>query len=140
MTDPKVLADALDCFIWKGQITKEGYARKWIRGRMQRLNRVAWEWANGPVPDGMIVCHTCDNRACVNPDHLFLGTNADNSADMVAKGRSARGENHSQARLTDDDARAILNSDETSDELAARFGVTRSTINRVRARTHWRHL
>lgn len=74
---------------------KDGYAKfgRW------RAHRYAWFIANGPIPPGMNVCHKCDNRECINPDHLFLGTQTDNHRDMEAKGRQSRGEKHRQALL-----------------------------------------
>ncbi|RPJ19493.1 MAG: HNH endonuclease, partial [Planctomycetaceae bacterium] len=77
----------------------------------QRAHRVSWELHNGPIPAGMCVCHRCDNRRCVRPDHLFLGTYADNSADMIRKGRARKGSRPGQAnhmsKLTDADVARI---------------------------------
>src|SRR5688500_17705549 len=87
------------CWLWRG-CTVNGYGRVRIAGVGYVAHRAAWQLAGrGDVPDGLFVCHTCDVRNCVNPDHLFLGTKADNSRDMVRKGRSARAERLPQTRL-----------------------------------------
>jgi hypothetical protein len=82
------------CWLWTGSRSAEGYGSIRVDGKMRKAHRVAWELANGPIPagagaHGTCVLHRCDNPSCVNPDHLFLGTNADNARDRQAKGRTA---------------------------------------------------
>jgi len=79
-----------DCVEYPNSIEKSGYARPRRDGKNYFAHRLAWEEANGPIPEGLFVLHHCDNKPCVNVDHLFLGTQADNMADMLAKGRDRR--------------------------------------------------
>ena len=87
----KVRVEASGCWVWQGSAGKDGYGRMVYRLDGQRVirgaHRVSWEVANGPIPEGMHVLHRCDNPPCVNPAHLFLGTQADNMRDMTRKGR-----------------------------------------------------
>ena len=116
-----------DCWWWRGVITRYGYGSMGRQGRPLRAHRVSWELTNGPIPPSMLVCHHCDNRACVRPDHLFLGTNADNSQDMVRKGRQPLG----PRKLTADEveeARRLLATGATKSDVARALGVARGTI------------
>lgn len=81
-----------DCWLWTAARSERGYGRVKIKGRMHQAHRVAYELTIGSIADSMKICHTCDNPPCCRPDHLFEGTSADNSADMVRKGRSAAGD------------------------------------------------
>lgn len=137
------------CLPWIGCIAKRsGNGRigsgNGRRGRTLLAHRVAWELANGPIPDGLCVCHRCDNPACVNVDHLFLGTQADNMADMVSKGRNCKGENHGAARLTEDIVLSIrrrhLSGEATVRELAAECGVHQHHIRDIVNGECWKHL
>lgn len=143
------------CWDWMGCRFVSGYGQI-INNRKKLLtHRVSYEQHRGPIPAGMCVCHTCDNRACINPKHLFLGTNAENVADKVAKGRQAvgakitanrrntgaRGTESGNAKLTDADVISIRAANGVLQrELAARYGVDQSQISNIRAGKRWPHL
>jgi hypothetical protein len=110
------------CWNWTAcKSPDSGYGEFRLRGKSWYAHRAAYDLFRGPLVDGMFVCHSCDNRACVNPAHLFLGTHADNMADMVAKGRSKR-----SSVLTEDQVRAIRSSSRTTRDLAREFGVSQT--------------
>ena len=114
-------------------------------------HRSAWILYKGPIPDGLHVLHHCDNRLCVNPDHLFLGTHTDNMRDAAAKGRLSwnsiekprnlpRGILHHGSKLTEQDVIEIRSKKMSQEKLARKFGVSRKTVQRVQYRKNWTHL
>jgi hypothetical protein len=131
------------CWLWLGSLWK-GYGRLQLNGRSQKAYRVAWRAFRGVVPQGLHVLHRCDVRCCVNPDHLFLGTNHDNVTDMVKKRRHLSrirpGESHSAAKLDENKVRRIRDGAERGVDLAEEFGVTPTLIWMVRHYKAWRHL
>ena len=142
------------CWMWTGTVSTSRHGEQFDHGtlNMKREDgqwipepayRVAWRLYVGEIPAGMCVCHKCDNRMCVNPAHLFVGTHRDNSLDMTRKGRHPVfriGSSHRFAKLNEEKVRAILASDETLNELAERFGVSIGAIGHVRKRRTWRHV
>lgn len=127
------------CLNWTGSTDEDGYARITVGNKPRRAHVVAYEVWRGPL-DGLHVLHKCDNRRCIEPSHLFRGTNADNTADRNTKGRQARGERHARSKLTADDVRAIRRSDEPHTVLAARYGVGETAISNIRNRRSWAHV
>jgi DNA-binding MarR family transcriptional regulator len=133
------------CWLWTGSLASRGYGQIKIATRIsRRSHRLAWELTNGPIPRGLFVCHRCDNRRCVNPDHLFLGTNQDNMDDMKQKGRSPRygGAKSHKAKLTESDVQAIRADYSTGSvtmrSLADRFGVTVTNVSDILKGHTWR--
>ncbi len=124
------------CWEWKGQLNKNGYGMFMQDGHPLRAHRISWTLTYGPIPEAMLVCHHCDNPSCVRPSHLFLGTSADNMADMAEKGRAGKviGSENPRTLISDDDIRRIrerVANGEPQSAIAVQFGVTRSHIWRV---------
>ena len=132
------------CWIWDTNISRDGYGKFWHEGKTKRAHRVSYEIHRGPIPKGMCVCHRCDTPRCVNPDHLFLGTHAENVADRDAKNRHrtnpAQGEDCPKAKLTEDDVLTIRGSDTPNYILADRYGVSRPNISNIKRNIIWRHI
>lgn len=123
---------------------KDGYANRWFNGKSVRAHRAAWIEAHGPIPEGLVVMHKCDNPACINIDHLMLGTQADNISDCIEKDRHCRGERHPKAKLTAEDViemRRLFDSGEKRIyELVEMFSVSQALVSAVVYRKHWRHI
>lgn len=135
------------CWPWVGYLGATGYGRFLQGQRLIQAHRIAWADSNGPIPDGMVICHACDNRCCCNPAHLWLGTVAENNHDMKAKKRArwngARGADAAGARLTDEivaDMRRRCRAGETAAVLAAEYGVSRRCANGAITGTRWAHV
>jgi HNH endonuclease len=136
------------CWIWTGKRNRQGYGRAYSGGEFGyeiAAHRLAWELTNGPIPPGLCVLHRCDNPSCVNPDHLWLGSQADNVRDMIDKGRrgdsSLIGVRNGRAKLTPEAAGQIRSLHArglaTYTDLARVYGVGKSTICRVVLERAW---
>lgn len=134
------------CLLWPGAQDDDGYGRFYpAPGVTYLAHRYAYERANGPIPPFLCICHKCDVRQCVNPDHLFLGTRNDNTQDMIAKGRAnkAKGERNCNAKLTEADVvaiRAALAGGESGRSLARQYSLTDAAISAIKKRVNWRHV
>jgi hypothetical protein len=144
------------CWVWAASKFKSGYGKFRLNGRTRRAHRVAWELFRGVIPEGLLVLHgPCNDRACVNPDHLQLGTYKDNAEHSVQRDRThratfrerpelaPRGERHYRAKLSEEDVREILRLRGTGvlqKELASRYGVSQSHISLVGRRRSWAHV
>lgn len=134
--------DANGCWNWIGTKNKAGYGHIVHNKKLSLAHRVSYALNVGGIPDDLCVLHRCDNPACINPDHLFLGTHKDNVIDKVNKGRQEKGECHSRTRLTDKDVVDIRNTPDSNNiihDLSKKYGVTIGTIYKIRKgeyRTH----
>jgi HNH endonuclease len=132
------------CWVWTG-CKATGYGQIKVDGKMRYAHRISFERTFGAIPEGMLVLHKCDNPACVNPGHLFLGDHTANMRDKVAKNRQARqpGSKNPSAKLTEDDVRIIrseLAEGMMQRTLAERFGVTPSAVSLIARGKKWGHV
>lgn len=141
----KYVKDESGCWVWTASTAGKGYGQIKVPSQRRQVyaHRVAYELSKGPIPIGRLVCHTCDNPKCVNPDHLFLGSAKDNLQDMKRKDRHLRGDRNAKAVLTESQVREIRGLSDTGyrqHELAKRFGVSQMTISRIVRGERWTHV
>lgn len=154
-TEKVRIDDVTGCWIWVGGMRYKGYGAFRIGLKHESAHRAAWIIYRGEIPDGLSVCHHCDNPSCVNPDHLFLGTAKDNTQDMIQKGRqvsglrlhperAARGEHNGNSKLTEDEVRAIRLSYSlysiSKSELARWYHVDHKLISEIVNYRIWKHV
>lgn len=132
------------CVLWLAYRNAGGYGRTSANGRLMLAHRAAYELRHGPIPAGLDACHRCDTPACINPDHLFLGTDRENVRDREKKGRGhdRRGRHNGQSKLTEGQVRLIRSAGRSCREvdLAERFGVGPTTIGKIRRGESWGHV
>lgn len=132
------------CWEWTGYDNGYGYGMIMINARRRFTHRVSWILHGGEIPDGLCVLHKCDNRRCVKPDHLFLGTRKDNALDRAKKNRGAAGECHGMNKLSEADVRAIRTEYATGTigqkKLADKYGVAKSLVWAILVRRIWKNL
>lgn len=139
------------CWLWRGTVTAKGYGQVRVNNRLRSAHRVAWELEHGEIPDGLHVLHECDVRNCVR--HIYLGTNAQNVADKVARGRTTKGRSapipaiqgirHPRAKVTEEQVREIRERRQKGEwlkYLAAEFGLSTRQISGIARRETWQHL
>ena len=128
---------------WEFKPDHTGYGRFYYDYTTDRAHRASWEIHNGAIPEGMLVRHKCDNPPCANPEHLELGTEADNAKDAVKRRRTLTGERNTFAKLTDQaviDIRAAIQAGDTVKDVAARYGCTVRNVRNVANRVTWKHV
>lgn len=129
-----------ECWVWTGAPRTDGYGQFRLDGKIIRPHRFSYTVKFGAIPDGLFVCHSCDNRLCVNPDHLFLGTDSDNKADMYAKKRHVFGENHPNKKLSKEIVLAIrkkIAEGVPQRKIAEMFQTQRSQVSLINSGKRW---
>lgn len=131
------------CIEWALGLDKDGYGKAQIKRKTLRPHRIAWEEENGEIADGYYVCHKCDNRKCINVDHLFLGSHKDNMEDMKYKGRGHAGEKNHMSILSESQIKEIREMGNGSykrpyqKEIAEMFGISRGHVSKILTADCW---
>lgn len=133
------------CWVWTAGRRQAGYGRFKTAGRYNQAHRFSWTLANGPIPRGLFILHHCDNPPCVRPDHLFIGTQTDNMADMNAKNRLVNvvGERHGNSKVTVADVveiRRRVADGEPQSKVAGDYDIAEITVWTIVRRTRWKHV
>lgn len=134
-----------ECWLYDRMLNEDGYGHIKMNGKTERANRASWMVFNGPIPDGLLVLHKCIGTPnCINPDHLYLGDQKQNIDDCIRQGRKVvlRGEDHASSVLTEDAVREIrpLKGVVSSEELAIKYGCSKSAIHGVWYGQNWKHV
>lgn len=127
------------CVEWTGRLTMYGYG---VYKSKAFAHRASYVYAYGEIPDGMCVCHKCDNRKCVNPAHLFLGTHRDNAEDKMSKGRHvvSNGEQNGRSKLTESQVISIREDKRKYKEIAIEYGIAAISVYDIKSKRTWRHI
>lgn len=132
------------CWIWTAYTAKNGYGKFGYRGKVVLAHRFSYEYYNGDIPEDKEVCHICDERGCVNPAHLFLGTRSDNMQDCKNKGRlvmpETAGEAHPMRKLTAKQVQQIKAEKGTQTEIAKKYGIAQCTVSEIKRGKSWKCL
>jgi hypothetical protein len=132
------------CWIWTACLSGGRYGAFAFRGKIVGAHRVSYIMNVGEIPDGLCVLHKCDTPACVNPEHLFLGTKKDNTLDAMVKGRNVKGVTHGQTHLTEQNIREIRSLVShgalTQKQIADMYNVDRTTVSYIKTRKSWAHI
>jgi hypothetical protein len=132
-----------ECWNWKASTTRGGYGQFWLGGTQVKAHRVAWELTNGPIPEGMYCLHQCDNPRCCNPNHIRLGSLAENMQECVERDRIAKGERQASAKLTAKKVKEIRKKYArgiSTIKLSAEYGVGATAIYEAVRRETWKHV
>jgi hypothetical protein len=132
--------EATGCVEWVGTLWATGYGRFQLRNKSVKAHRVAYELRYAKLPADACVLHRCDNRKCINADHLFIGTRKDNNLDKTKKGRQTRGAEVNTAKITVEDVRLIRADARPSKQIASEFGISWGQVNKVRGMRAWNHV
>lgn len=132
----------MGCLIFTGCLNEHGYGSVKVNGKTKLAHRVAYEKAHGPIPKGLVVMHSCDTPACIEPSHLSVGTQQQNVDDMIKKGRKVvlKGTSHGRAVLTEDQVKEIYLSNLSDSVLAKQFAINRSVPWKIRRGQLWAHI
>lgn len=138
-----------ECWLWTGRLVGKGYGSLGLGGRGAKqilAHRLSYQIHKGQIPNGLVIMHKCDNPRCVNPEHLDAGTQSQNIKDAFSRGRKInlpsglKGESHGASKLTNKDVIAIRASTDTYQKLADMYGVSRTSIEKIRYRKTWKHI
>lgn len=127
------------CWVWTGACSN-GYGFFGIKGISYKAHRVAYEMKHGPIPKGKLICHHCDNRPCVRPSHLFIGTQKDNIKDAIQKGRMGKGEANGNSKLTEKQVKQIRADIRSERKIASEYNVSKSAVHHIKSRDNWKHI
>lgn len=128
------------CWEFTGAIANTGYGIFYNGKKLEGAHRWSYRMYVGEIPDGLFVCHHCDNRKCVRPSHLFVGTVKDNAQDAAKKGRVPHGEGHCHSKLTEEQVLAIRSDTRSYRKIAPDYGITYSTVGEIKRRLIWKHI
>ena len=130
-----------DCINYKGTLNQDGYGIKTINGKQTRVNRLIYELFHGKIPKDMVVRHTCDNKQCINPEHLIIGTIADNIQDKVDRDLCAKGEKNGASKLKESEVIEIFNNkSESYMKIGKKYNVSDMCVSKIKNMQPWLHI